>query len=91
MAYDVFCHNQIIWMLKPYMVTVFFDFGFKRTTSEMWYKEIFLLQDVSRGLTELLAYEGNVEEDMCMSFQVSFSVYLNRSSKHITVLFLSNL
>jgi len=40
-------------------------------------QRIFLFQDVSRGLTELLAYEGNVEEDMCMSFQVSISMYLN--------------
>jgi hypothetical protein len=40
-------------------------------------KKIFLFQDVSRGLTELLAYEGNVEEDMCMSFQVSISIYIN--------------
>ncbi|PSN35215.1 putative E3 ubiquitin-protein ligase HECTD2 [Blattella germanica] len=34
-----------------------------------------MFQDVSRGLTELLAYEGNVEEDMCMNFQVSLEEY----------------
>ncbi|XP_021913778.1 probable E3 ubiquitin-protein ligase HECTD2 isoform X2 [Zootermopsis nevadensis] len=34
-----------------------------------------IMPDVSRGLTELLAYEGNVEEDMCMSFQVSLEEY----------------
>lgn len=32
----------------------------------------FQFQDVARGLSELLAYEGNVEEDMCMSFQVRY-------------------
>ncbi|GLH08102.1 E3 ubiquitin-protein ligase Smurf1 [Gryllus bimaculatus] len=30
-----------------------------------------IMPDVSRGLTELLNYEGNVEEDMCMNFQAS--------------------
>lgn len=40
-------------------------------------KKLFSFQDVSRGLKELLVYEGNVEEDMCMSFQVSISVNLN--------------
>ncbi|PNF14691.1 putative E3 ubiquitin-protein ligase HECTD2 [Cryptotermes secundus] len=34
-----------------------------------------IMPDVSRGLTELLAYEGNVEEDMCMNFQVSLEEY----------------
>lgn len=29
-----------------------------------------LFQDLARGLAELLCYEGNVEEDLCMSFQV---------------------
>nr|CAD7266604.1 unnamed protein product [Timema shepardi] len=28
-----------------------------------------IMPDVSRGLAELLAYEGNVEEDMCLTFQ----------------------
>jgi hypothetical protein len=28
------------------------------------------LKDVAIGLKELLAYEGNVEEDFCMNFQV---------------------
>jgi hypothetical protein len=36
--------------------------------------KVYLFQDVSRGLTELLAYEGNVEEDMCMNFQVSIYI-----------------
>lgn len=39
--------------------------------------KVFLFQDVSRGLTELLAYEGNVEDDMCMNFQVSIYISLN--------------
>lgn len=30
-----------------------------------------VMPDVSTGLKELLAYEGNVEEDFCMTFQVS--------------------
>ncbi|XP_063243529.1 probable E3 ubiquitin-protein ligase HECTD2 [Bacillus rossius redtenbacheri] len=34
-----------------------------------------IMPDVARGLGELLAYEGNVEEDMCMSFQVSLEEY----------------
>ncbi|XP_046990929.1 probable E3 ubiquitin-protein ligase HECTD2 [Schistocerca americana] len=34
-----------------------------------------IMPDVARGLRELLAYEGNVEEDMCMSFQVSLEEY----------------
>ncbi|KAF4519049.1 hypothetical protein B566_EDAN001635 [Ephemera danica] len=33
------------------------------------------LADIARGLSELLAYEGNVEEDMCMSFEVSLEEY----------------
>jgi hypothetical protein len=40
-------------------------------------QKVFFFQDVSRGLTELLAYEGNVEEDMCMNFQVSIYISLN--------------
>ncbi|KAG8282825.1 putative E3 ubiquitin-protein ligase HTD2 [Homalodisca vitripennis] len=34
-----------------------------------------IMPDVARGLKELLAYEGNVEEDMCISFQVSLEEY----------------
>ncbi|KAG8223038.1 hypothetical protein J437_LFUL001360 [Ladona fulva] len=34
-----------------------------------------IMPDVARGLSELLAYEGNVEEDMCMNFQVSLEEY----------------
>ncbi|XP_071443189.1 probable E3 ubiquitin-protein ligase HECTD2 [Hetaerina americana] len=34
-----------------------------------------IMPDVARGLHELLAYEGNVEEDMCMNFQVSLEEY----------------
>ncbi|XP_046384867.1 probable E3 ubiquitin-protein ligase HECTD2 [Ischnura elegans] len=34
-----------------------------------------IMPDVARGLNELLAYEGNVEEDMCMNFQVSLEEY----------------
>ncbi|XP_073997880.1 probable E3 ubiquitin-protein ligase HECTD2 isoform X3 [Rhodnius prolixus] len=34
-----------------------------------------ILPDVARGLKELLAYEGNVEEDMCLNFQVSLEEY----------------
>ncbi|CAG2066369.1 unnamed protein product, partial [Timema podura] len=34
-----------------------------------------IMPDVSRGLAELLAYEGNVEEDMCLTFQVSLEEY----------------
>lgn len=32
-------------------------------------------QEVVFGLKELLAYEGNVEEDMGLTFQVSFLDY----------------
>lgn len=31
----------------------------------------FTLQDLAHGLRELLAYEGNVEEDLCTDFQVN--------------------
>lgn len=31
----------------------------------------FVLQDLGRGLKELLDYEGDVEEDLCQTFQVS--------------------
>ncbi|XP_072041888.1 LOW QUALITY PROTEIN: probable E3 ubiquitin-protein ligase HECTD2 [Amphiura filiformis] len=31
--------------------------------------------DLANGLKETLAYEGDVEEDLCMSFQASYSVY----------------
>ncbi|XP_054263843.1 probable E3 ubiquitin-protein ligase HECTD2 isoform X2 [Macrosteles quadrilineatus] len=34
-----------------------------------------IMPDVARGLKELLTYEGNVEEDMCISFQVSLEEY----------------
>lgn len=33
------------------------------------------MQEVVFGLKELLAYEGNVEEDMALTFQVSLSEY----------------
>lgn len=36
---------------------------------------MFWFQDVAKGLGELLHYEGNVEEDMCMNFQVSLEEY----------------
>ena len=29
------------------------------------------LQDLAHGLKELLTYEGDVEDDLCMTFQVS--------------------
>lgn len=32
------------------------------------------LQDVTRGLKELLDYDGNVEEDMGMNFQVWWTI-----------------
>lgn len=31
---------------------------------------VFLLQELARGLGELLSYEGNVEEDFNLTFQV---------------------
>ncbi|XP_059470269.1 probable E3 ubiquitin-protein ligase HECTD2 [Neocloeon triangulifer] len=34
-----------------------------------------IMPDVAKGISELLAYEGNVEEDMCMSFEVSLEEY----------------
>ncbi|RZF44954.1 hypothetical protein LSTR_LSTR001915 [Laodelphax striatellus] len=34
-----------------------------------------IMPDVARGLSELLSYEGNVEEDMCLTFQVSLEEY----------------
>ncbi|KAL1122994.1 hypothetical protein AAG570_003318 [Ranatra chinensis] len=34
-----------------------------------------IMPEVARGLKELLRYEGNVEEDMCMTFQVSLEEY----------------
>ncbi|XP_024215638.1 probable E3 ubiquitin-protein ligase HECTD2 isoform X1 [Halyomorpha halys] len=51
-----------------------------------------ILPDVAKGLKELLAYEGNVEEDMCMNFQVSLEEYgemktfmLKPSGEHVPV------
>ena len=31
---------------------------------------LLFVQDLGRGLKELLAYTGNVEEDLCQTFQV---------------------
>ena len=36
----------------------------------------FFFQELSRGLQELLNYEGNVEEDMCQRFQVLALPYI---------------
>ena len=32
-------------------------------------------QEVARGLKELLAYEGNVEDDLCLNFHVSIEEF----------------
>lgn len=37
--------------------------------------KFFLSQEVAKGLKDLLSYEGNIEEDMCMNFQVSLDEY----------------
>ncbi|CAB3382980.1 Hypothetical predicted protein [Cloeon dipterum] len=34
-----------------------------------------IMPDVAKGLSELLSYEGNVQEDMCMFFEVSLEEY----------------
>ena len=33
------------------------------------------VQEVARGLKELLAYEGNVEDDLCLNFHVSIEEF----------------
>ncbi|CAH0391811.1 unnamed protein product [Bemisia tabaci] len=34
-----------------------------------------IMPDISKSLTELLIYEGNVEDDLCQTFQVSFEEF----------------
>jgi len=31
------------------------------------------MQDLAHGLKELLEYEGNVEDDFCLTFQISYT------------------
>lgn len=38
--------------------------------SSFFFFNVFLFQDVANGLKHLLEYEGNVEEDMGLTFQV---------------------
>ena len=51
-----------------------------------------LIQEVARGLKDLLAYEGNVEEDLCLNFHVSIeefgkviTVNLRENGEHVAV------
>jgi len=39
-----------------------------------------VMPDVAVGLKQLLTYEGSVEEDFCMTFQVRFLFFLERHS-----------
>lgn len=42
--------------------------------NKLTFSSLCLLQEVAHGLKELLKYEGDVEDDMCLSFQVSLLI-----------------
>ena len=48
-----------------------------KTNRRIIISSTFFFQELTRGLQELLSYEGNVEEDMCQSFQVLALVLYN--------------
>ena len=46
--------------------------GRKPTLKDLWDIE----PTISRSLKDLLDYEGNIEEDLCLDFQVGFIAFL---------------